>query len=354
VQAQEDWQKISKNKDIILSIIVPVYNTEKYIIRCIESLIQQSLENIRIFLIDDGSSDNSSGICDQYARDDKRIHVVHTENCGVSSARNTGIRLAQTPFIMFVDSDDYVSPNLCHELVKAITVNQSDMALCGFRIIYNNLFRDISPDLPELMYDPFNCYLAKMHKFGISFYPFARVYRTEILKKNGLYFDPTLRTGEDRIFNMSYFRHINTISFSKKILYYYVQREGSATFSRPDVKMVEVFKKIYGALKELANTSEDETIANCLADQFLCEIMDCFGGKFSSNSRNLIRPYFKLVVNYPETKYACHFRSNNPKYHLLALAISLTSLRVLRICDLCTKWVKSIRVFLSYLKSTKR
>jgi glycosyltransferase involved in cell wall biosynthesis len=322
----------------ILTIIVPIYNTEKYLSRCIDSLIQQSLPDIQILLINDGSSDRSPRICDQYAILDKRIQVVHTDNQGVSSARNTGIKLTQTPFIMFVDSDDYVSPELCYVLVKTMTKDQSDMALCGFKVIEDNKSSDmLLRSLPELMYDPFHHYLGEMQRTLMTFFPFARVYRAEIIKKNNITFDPNLKTGEDRVFNMTYFQHTKKISVSRLPLYYYVRREGSTTFLRPDPKTIEIFKNIYVTLKDLTNASNDKYIASSLADHFLGEILDCFGQKFSVDRKTDLKLYFKSVANYPEIKHACQHKSNKIKYRFIALAIGSESLMFLRMCDLCNQ-----------------
>ena len=115
----------------LVSIIVPVYNVEKYLPTCIESLQAQTLHDIEIFLIDDGSQDSSSKICDDYASRDSRVHVVHRKNGGLSSARNLGLEVASGSFICFVDGDDYVAPEYCQSLLLLLQENNCDFSVCG-------------------------------------------------------------------------------------------------------------------------------------------------------------------------------------------------------------------------------
>lgn len=122
-----------KNVDnILLSIIVPVYNAEKYLSRCIESLIIQTHKALEIILIDDGSQDNSSIICDDYKDRDERIKVIHQKNGGVSKARNVGLEYANGEYIAFVDSDDWVEPEMYEKLLQAALDNEADYVKCGF------------------------------------------------------------------------------------------------------------------------------------------------------------------------------------------------------------------------------
>ena len=118
-----------------VSVIVPVYNVEEYLRKCIDSIVAQTLKDIEIILVDDGSTDGSGTICDEYASQDKRVRVVHKINGGLSSARNTGIEAASAPFLMFIDSDDWVEPNFCEKPYLAAKNNNADLVLFSFRIV---------------------------------------------------------------------------------------------------------------------------------------------------------------------------------------------------------------------------
>ena len=115
-----------------LSIIVPVYNVEKYISQCIDSILNQTFQDFEVILVDDGSPDRSGQICDEYAENDSRIKVIHQKNAGLSAARNTGLKNANGEYVAFVDSDDYISPNMYELLVTNIKSCGADMVKCGY------------------------------------------------------------------------------------------------------------------------------------------------------------------------------------------------------------------------------
>ncbi|MBN1469633.1 MAG: glycosyltransferase, partial [Fusobacteriaceae bacterium] len=119
----------------LLSIIVPVYNTEKYIEKTIKSILSQKLQNFELILVDDGSPDNCGVICDMYAKIDSRIKVIHKENGGLSSARNAGLDEAEGDYIGFVDSDDYLEPFMYKKLVDAIILGNGDISFCRLKRI---------------------------------------------------------------------------------------------------------------------------------------------------------------------------------------------------------------------------
>lgn len=114
-------------KEILVSIIVPVYNVDKYLDECIQSLVNQTLKNIEIILVDDGSTDESGIICDQYAKYDSRVKVIHQQNGGQSMARNAGVKIANGKYLLFVDSDDYILTEACEKLIYYATVSNADL-----------------------------------------------------------------------------------------------------------------------------------------------------------------------------------------------------------------------------------
>ena len=125
----------------LVSIIVPVYNVEKYIHKCLNSILNQSYYNLEVILVDDGSTDKSGEICDEYALLDKRIHIIHKENGGLSSARNAALDIVSGEYIAFVDSDDWIEREMIEKLVEKAIEEEADMVQCGFR--YVNEHNDI-------------------------------------------------------------------------------------------------------------------------------------------------------------------------------------------------------------------
>ena len=118
-----------------ISVIVPVYNVEKYLRKCIESILNQTFREFELILVDDGSTDSSGKICDEYALKDSRIKVIHKENGGASSARNAGLDVAKGEYIGFVDSDDWIEMDMYGELYRLIKENNTDISVCGINNI---------------------------------------------------------------------------------------------------------------------------------------------------------------------------------------------------------------------------
>ena len=122
----------------LVTIVVPVYKVEKYIDKCINSILSQTYKNLEIILVDDGSPDDCGKICDRYAKLDTRINVIHKENGGLSDARNAGNDVAKGKFISFIDSDDYIEPEYIEILYKAIKKDETDIAISSHKVIYES------------------------------------------------------------------------------------------------------------------------------------------------------------------------------------------------------------------------
>ena len=122
----------------LISVIIPVYNVEKYLDRCVESVVNQTYKNLEIILIDDGSTDNCLAKCDEWARKDSRIKVIHKKNGGLSDARNAGLKIAQGKYIGFVDSDDWIRCDMYQMLYERLQIDDSDIAACGVEMIWED------------------------------------------------------------------------------------------------------------------------------------------------------------------------------------------------------------------------
>ncbi|WP_249030549.1 glycosyltransferase family 2 protein [Tannockella kyphosi] len=227
----------------VVSFIVPVYNAEKYLSRCIESLINQSYREIEIILVNDCSSDKSAAICDQYAEKDKRVRVIHKNvNQGVSKARNEGITLANGELITFVDSDDYVSVLMAEDIVNNMT-DQVDMVVYGKRVVtmdskvlFEERYADTKSSGLEIGKTLNNINMA---------YMYAKVYRKSILDISPIRFDENASMGEDSIFVKEYICHINKeLITSSKCFYFYV-RENNQSLSN---KYYDNLEYVYGRI----------------------------------------------------------------------------------------------------------
>ncbi len=212
-----------------VSVIIPVYNVEKYIKKCLDSLVNQTLSDIEIIVVNDGTPDNSQIIIDEYVKKypDKVISIVK-ENGGQGSARNIGLEKATGEYIGYVDSDDYVELNMYEELYGKAKENDSDIIICGNNIVYENN----SKKIPEINYD------NKFNNFENAFFGkmavWNKLYKKEILINNNIKFKEKVWY-EDFAFTLKTLVNAKTIDFLDKSLYNYLWREGS-TMNNNNVK----------------------------------------------------------------------------------------------------------------------
>lgn len=199
-----------------VSVIVPIYNSKNYLKKCVLSILNQTYTNIEVILIDDGSSDGSSKICDDFAIQDNRVKVVHIPNGGVSNARNVGIQHATGEYIAFVDSDDYIDEDFLETLVKGMQKNSSDLcvsALSPERLGSSFEIR-IAPDYEKELLFLFQNFLL----FG----PMVKLYRAEMIRKHRISFPKGISYGEDLLFNLDYLSVIDRICYINQCGYHYV------------------------------------------------------------------------------------------------------------------------------------
>ena len=229
-----------------VSIIVPVYNVEKYVGKCIESLIKQTLKDIEIICVDDCSTDNSVSIIQNYAKKDKRIKIVkHTKNSGRSASRNTGIESSHAPYIMCCDSDDFYDETMCAEMFNAIEKSGADIAMCGMNIIYeadenlkqsdDEYYRVKNNGTKTITYDLINsCDVSVCNK----------IFKRSIIDAHGIKF-PNGLNYEDAYWFFVYMLWAKRATFVNKKLYNYIRHPGSImnqTFKKCDTSAIDHLK----------------------------------------------------------------------------------------------------------------
>lgn len=240
-------------KDMI-SIIIPIYNTGKYLKKCLDSIVNQSYRNLEIILINDGSTDNSLNICNEYKKKDNRIKVLNKKNEGVSSARNDGIELSTGKYIVFIDPDDYVSNKHIEMLYDCIINNNVDLVISnGIDVledgtilknkITNNFFMTKEQCLKELLIDK---------KFNNVCW--GNIYKKEILRK--CKFNCNYRIAEDLDFLYKYIKNLNSAYFLGENTYYWLKREGSATNSKYTDKWNDELEICKYIINDTSNISE--------------------------------------------------------------------------------------------------
>lgn len=204
----------------MISIIIPIYNKENSLKKCIDSVIQQTYKDIEIILVNDGSKDYSGKICDEYKEIDRRIKVIHKQNGGVSSARNEGIKNALGEFIQFVDADDRIDKYMCEKLHNEVVINDYDLVICGMEIVKNGKVIEnveYSNKRFEELYE-LKDYFIEYYKKYLFNSPVNKLYKKKKIKE---LFDEELSLGEDLLFNLKYLKGCSKISVLKEKLYVY-------------------------------------------------------------------------------------------------------------------------------------
>lgn len=208
----------------LVSVIVPVYKVEPYLERCLDSLVNQTLKEIEIIVIDDGSPDRCGEICDDYAARDERFRVVHQENRGLSAARNVGINLARADYLMFVDSDDWVHPDYCRLPYEAAVEHRVELVIFQYERI-NGRHRSIRPQNMEEGGKSRDTAMSMLYH-GASVAVWNKLYTKELCS-NIRFIEG--RYCEDHPFQTRIVHNANNIFFFNQVLYYYSLRDGSIT-----------------------------------------------------------------------------------------------------------------------------
>ncbi len=227
----------------LVSIIVPVYNVEKYIKKCVDSLITQTYSNLEIILVNDGSPDNSGKICDEYAQSDSRIKVIHKANGGLSDARNTGIDIAEGQYIFFLDSDDWIDCQCIEKLHNLIKTRDADIAMCDFLPVISEKIEQISEDY--VIYEYTN--LEALSEYISKNYIQMVISCGKLFNKN-LFADARFPKGtyhEDEFTTHNLIYKSNKIVFTTEKLYFYLKRSDSITESGYNLKKELDFLEAY-------------------------------------------------------------------------------------------------------------
>lgn len=278
------------NNQPFFSIVLPIYNVEKYLDRCINSILRQDFDDYEIILVDDGSKDSCPALCDEWALKDERIKAVHKKNGGLGYARNTGLEHAKGKYIFFIDSDDYIMPGLLSAVSQEISKNQSDIVFYGFSRVdsQDNVLSQLIPFIEKDYYDnPAEIknkllpeFIAKSPHTGIASNLRISAWncctKIELFNKYRLRF-PSEREyiSEDLYFYMDLFNVLNKVSILKKDYYRYCQNQGSLTFTYKKDRY-EKIKYCYESVEAKANEYQfDGEVQLRLKALFIANVLGC-------------------------------------------------------------------------------
>jgi len=239
-----------------ITVIIPVYNVEQYVVRCIESVRSQTYKNLEILVIDDGSADHSGSLCDALAIKDERITVIHTSNGGVSKARNKGLELASGDYISFLDGDDYIEDNMYQDLVICLEKGEApDLISFGFYdetengTLYSKLVLKADASLTVVPAEQI------FHEFFIGKVEpnvWNKIFKHEVIKNNTIRFDESVSYGEDMLFVYSFLRKAKKNFFYNDNFYHYVKRHASITNRGFDSSKYSIFQA-FDMLQEMSD-----------------------------------------------------------------------------------------------------
>lgn len=292
----------------LVSIIVPVYNVEKYIDECVNSLLKQTYINLEIILVDDGSKDKSGVICDKYASMDSRIRVIHKQNAGLGFARNSGLDMAYGKYVTFIDSDDRADMNLIELLMGGIMESRSDTCIGGFKRIAENGKVNFTEQYTERVFTDKEVYdklFARMLGSAPNKHDAIRMsvwnvmYSMKIIKEHQIRFPSEKKfISEDIIWDSEYYKYSKKVKIIDSTAYHYRITPGSLTQKyKPDMlnKICILYKEMFNRLSE-----DDEKIVR-LQRQFFVNLRACIKQEHintSKKSKKEIRNAINNIVNY--------------------------------------------------------
>ena len=205
--------------DELISVIIPVYKAERYVEKCIDSIINQSYQNLEIILVDDGSPDNCGRICDEYAKKDNRIIVIHKKNEGVAEARNSGLDKASGNCIAFIDADDWIEKEYFEEMFKQLKEQKADVVLCAYNRVTGSRIEKINEKGENISFNTQEYLINSLNPqtgFGVCH---TKLIKSKCLKD--IKFNRDLHVGEDALFNIEISKNIQKAYIHRKVLYNY-------------------------------------------------------------------------------------------------------------------------------------
>lgn len=264
--------------EIKVSVIVPIYNTEKFLRKCIESIINQTLQEIEIILINDGSTDNSHNICLEYAEKyPEKVRYINNKNIGCSATRNLGIELAKGEFIAFVDSDDYIEKEMYEKMYTKSQKTESDIVICGINTIFLKN-RKIWVRKVKNKNEKYK-YLTREQLLNN---PVNKIFKTNLLRKNKILFPLNTQFAEDIVFCIKSIIYCQKMSAVEKEFYNYIIHENNS------VHNLEIRRGVFKSFKWLFSFLAEN---NCLKDK---KIYNCFYNFFNFYA---IRSVFFMILN---------------------------------------------------------
>lgn len=291
----------------LISIIIPAYNVEKYIRRCLDSVINQTYSNLQIIVIDDGSRDRTASIIDEYAERDQRIIAIHKPNGGVSSARTAGLEKAGGDYIGFVDSDDYIEKEMYEHLIGNALKYDADISHCGYMMLYPDGRKRAFYDTKKLVIQDHKKGLCDLMR-GDYIEPgiWNKLYRRSIVLqyKNEEIWDESIRYNEDLLMNYLFFKHSKKSVYEDIAYYNYILRKESATKSNNKSKQL---KDVYLVLKAIKKDSaSDPELYSIVYERYLRVLINLANKSENNEDSSMAKAVLKREIKENKLMTECH------------------------------------------------
>lgn len=313
----------------MVSIIIPIYNVEKYLKRCVDSVLSQTYENIEIILVDDGSPDNCPLMCDEIAKADPRIKVIHKENGGLSSARLAGFKKASGDYILFIDSDDYIEKDMVEKLVLATKEKDADLAICGYYTQFDDRkVENLLPFSQDILEDIKTTYILPMignvkGKTNLPGFLPIRLLKKSLIDES-LFVSENKYFAEDIVFDLLYSDKIQKIAVVNKPFYYYCINNQSLSNKYRKNKW-QMFKNLYEFKKEFLSLRNIEDRDSRLQNYITSAVFSSVDNAVLSGSYSLFLKEIKLL--HKDAKNIIAAADKNPLHSTLSLTMFLLHLK---------------------------
>lgn len=275
----------------LVSIIIPIYNSEKYLKQCLNSVCKQSYKNMEVILVDDGSTDDSGKICDEFEKKDLRYKAIHIINQGVSNARNYGIKNANGNYIIFIDSDDWIPKDYVKNLMEENRKEKFELIACPIYGKINKKWEAFSFDFDEYSSEKF----IFLNKNYFLYGPHCKLYQTDIIKKNKILFPQDISYGEDLIFNMQYLKYCEKLFVTNRTFYNYrIDNENSLSRKYRD-NQFEMEKILHKKLFELIRIKKIKDIK--LEKYYYRRYVDVAYNSILKNNKNSFLEKYSYINN---------------------------------------------------------
>lgn len=312
-----------------ISVIVPVYNAEAYLARCVDSILGQTYKNLDVILVDDGSPDNCPAMCDAYAERDLRVRVIHQDNRGVAAARNAGLDAAVGDFIGFVDSDDAIHPRMYELLLRGSQEAGTSISMCGYRDQYEQAAVHNDPVSEEYKVESSRDAMLKAYGMHAVAYIFLwnKIYRRELFEGIRL---PAGKISEELFIFYRLYEQVEMVVVVQAVLYSYFKNNGVSITSRPTFRLLRDKAQALDDSERYFRSRGDDELANRTGEQYLEAVLNMFryvkpGGEFIQTVRRRYMQLYRKKYRDICGKYMFHKRYRAfyyfPRLSLLGLKL---------------------------------